>query len=211
MSTTKTLRVQVIDTNQHPRGVMTIEADSITSALPRTARWPSLLVHRQLAIIHCVSGVATREMATADDAAWDHAWWHHPIWEELRMAAERQHTIPAQLAALPSLPMVEPGRRGISTSPAAPAIAIQLRGGRLALYQFKAARPMALPNRKVFHEETIYKMLHNRMYLGTSCTKGRNFSQPASGHHHPGAVGCWHAPDRHRWHRAAARDQRPPA
>ena len=54
---------------------------------------------------------------------------------------------------------------------------------------------------KPFTKQTIYKMLHNRMYLGEIVHKGR-VSRPASGHRHAGAVGCRPRVDRHRWHRS---------
>jgi DNA invertase Pin-like site-specific DNA recombinase len=49
---------------------------------------------------------------------------------------------------------------------------------------------------KPFSKQTIYKMLHNRMYLGEIFHKGQSFP----GHHHPGAVGRGARADCHRWH-----------
>ena len=65
---TQTLRVQVTDTNQRPRGVMTIEAQSDSLG-------PYLVQHdgRTYSFTgksgtYRASGVATREMATSSDA-----------------------------------------------------------------------------------------------------------------------------------------------
>jgi site-specific DNA recombinase len=62
---------------------------------------------------------------------------------------------------------------------------------------------------KPFTKQTIYKMLHNRMYLGEIVHKGQSFPasiRPSSRRR----SGMRARTDRHRWHRAAARNQRPP-
>lgn len=68
MSTHQTLRVQVTDTNQRPRGVMTIEADFDHVGSYRVLHGGSTYWFTGKSGIHRASGVATREMATADDA-----------------------------------------------------------------------------------------------------------------------------------------------
>jgi len=68
MSTYQTLRVQVTDTNQRPRGVMTIQADFDRLGPSRVQHDGHTYWFTGKSGNHCASGVATREMATADDA-----------------------------------------------------------------------------------------------------------------------------------------------
>ena len=68
MSTHQTLRVQVTDTNQRPRGVMTIEADFDHLGPYRVQHDGQAYWFTGKSGTHRASGVATREMATADDA-----------------------------------------------------------------------------------------------------------------------------------------------
>ena len=67
-STTQTLRVQVTDTNQRPRGVMTIVADFDHLGPCRVEHEGRTYWFTGKSGTHLASGVATREMATADDA-----------------------------------------------------------------------------------------------------------------------------------------------
>ena len=68
MSTQQSLRVQVTDTNQRPRGVMTIEADFDHVGPYRLQHDGHTYWFTGKSGTHRASGVATREMATADDA-----------------------------------------------------------------------------------------------------------------------------------------------
>ena len=67
-SNTQTLRVQVTDTNQRPRGVMTIVADFDHLGPYRVELEGRIYWFTGKSGTHLASGVATREMATADDA-----------------------------------------------------------------------------------------------------------------------------------------------
>ena len=68
MSTHPTLRVQFPDTNQRPRGVMTIEVDFYHAGRYRVQHYGQAYWFTGKSGTHRASGVATREMATADDA-----------------------------------------------------------------------------------------------------------------------------------------------
>jgi DNA invertase Pin-like site-specific DNA recombinase len=61
---------------------------------------------------------------------------------------------------------------------------------------------------KPFTKQTIYKMLHNQMYLGEIVHKGQSLPRPASGHRHAGPVGCGARADRHRCDGAPPRHER---
>ena len=65
---TQTLRVQVTDTNHRPRGVMTIVADFDHLGPCRVEHDGRTYRFTGKSGTHLASGVATREMATADDA-----------------------------------------------------------------------------------------------------------------------------------------------
>ena len=67
-SSTQTLRVQVTDTNHRPRGVMTIVADFDHLGPCRVEHDGRTYWFTGKSGTHLASGVATREMATADDA-----------------------------------------------------------------------------------------------------------------------------------------------
>lgn len=67
-STHQTLRVQVTDTNQRPRGVMTIEADFDHLGPCRVLHDGHTDWFTGKSGTHRASGVATSEMATADDS-----------------------------------------------------------------------------------------------------------------------------------------------
>ena len=69
MSTHQTLRVQVPDTTQRPRGVMTIEVDFDHAGPYRVQNDDQAYRLTGKSGTHRASGVATREMATADDAS----------------------------------------------------------------------------------------------------------------------------------------------
>lgn len=64
---------------------------------------------------------------------------------------------------------------------------------------------------KDFTKQTIYKMLHKPDVSGRDRPQRAELPRPASGHRDADAVGCCARVDRHRWHRTAARNQRPPA
>jgi hypothetical protein len=68
MSTHQTLRGQVTDTSQRPRGMMTIEADFDLVGPYRVLHDGSTYWFTGKSGTHRASGVVTREMATADDA-----------------------------------------------------------------------------------------------------------------------------------------------
>ncbi|MBP6296840.1 MAG: hypothetical protein KA203_08080 [Aquabacterium sp.] len=67
MSTHQTLRVQVTDTNQRPRGVMTIEADFDHAGPYRVQHDGHTYWFTGKSGTYRASGVANREMATVDD------------------------------------------------------------------------------------------------------------------------------------------------
>lgn len=67
MSTHQTLRVPVTDTNHRPRGVMTIQADFDHIGPYRVVHDGHTYWFTGKSGTHCASGVATREMATANE------------------------------------------------------------------------------------------------------------------------------------------------
>ena len=67
MSTQQSLRVQVTDTNQRPRGVMTIEADFDHAGPYRVQHDGHTYWFTGKSGTYRASGVANREMATVDD------------------------------------------------------------------------------------------------------------------------------------------------
>ena len=67
-SATQTLRVQVTDTNQRTRDVMTIVADFDHLGPYRVEHDGHVYWFTGKSGTHLASGVATREMATSDDA-----------------------------------------------------------------------------------------------------------------------------------------------
>ncbi len=68
MSAHQTLRVQVTNINQRPRGVMTIKVDSDHIGPYRVLHDGSTYWFTGKSGTHRASGVATREMATANGA-----------------------------------------------------------------------------------------------------------------------------------------------
>lgn len=66
--TQQTLRAQVTDTNNRPRGVKTIEVEFDHVGPYRVTHNDSAYWFTGKSGTHRASGVATREMATADDA-----------------------------------------------------------------------------------------------------------------------------------------------
>ena len=82
MSTHQTLRVQVTDTNQRPRGVMTIAAEFDDVGPCRVRHDGRTYGFTGKAGTHRASGVATREMATFDDARLWIALDGSAIWED---------------------------------------------------------------------------------------------------------------------------------
>ncbi len=68
MSTHQTLRAQVADTNQRPRGEMSMEIDFDHAGPYRVQHKGNTYCFTGKSGAHRASGVATREMAAADDA-----------------------------------------------------------------------------------------------------------------------------------------------
>lgn len=68
MSSHQTLRAQVTDTNQRPCGVMFIEVDFDHAGPCRVQHKGNTYCFTGKSATHSASGVAIREMATADDA-----------------------------------------------------------------------------------------------------------------------------------------------
>lgn len=82
MSTQQILRVQVTDTNQRPCGVMTVQTDFDHVGPYRVLHDGRTYWFTGKSGTHRASGIATREMATADDARLWMALDGSAIWED---------------------------------------------------------------------------------------------------------------------------------